>query len=177
MLFKQTPLKDANVIEIEKIEDERGFFARAWDDKVFDSHHLDNIIVQTNISFNQNKGTIRGLHYQKKPFEETKIIRCTKGQIYDVIIDLRKNSNTYLKWFGIELSEFNHKMLYVPKGFAHGFQTLKDNTEVYYNVSQYYAPEYEAGIRWNDPLFNITWPMQPTSISNKDNSWKFFKNE
>jgi dTDP-4-dehydrorhamnose 3,5-epimerase len=133
--------------------------------------------VQCNISYTKIKGTIRGLHYQKKPFEESKLIRCTKGKILDVVIDLRPTSKTYKKYEGFELSENNYKMVYVPEGFAHGFQTLEDNCEVFYQVSQFYSPDYESGIRWNDPIFNIKWPIKVTEISQKDKNWEFFKKD
>lgn len=177
MLFNKTTLEDVKLIEVEKFEDERGFFARVWDTKIFQDSEMSPNTVQCNISYTKVKGSIRGLHYQKKPFEESKLIRCTKGKILDVVIDLRPSSKTYKKYEGFELSENNHKMVYVPEGFAHGFQTLEDNTEVFYQVSQFYSPDYENGIRWNDPTFNIKWPIKVTEISQKDKSWKFFKQD
>lgn len=131
-------------------------------------------IVQTNISFNVKKGTLRGMHYQITPYEETKLVRCTTGAIYDVIIDLRRDSLTYLQWVGVELTADNHKMLYVPENFAHGFQTFLDNTEVTYQVSQFYTPGSERGIRWDDSAFNIWWPLEVTVISDKDKNWPDF---
>jgi len=174
MKFSETPLIGAFEIEIEKIEDERGFFARTWDKNEFIKRKLDSEFVQSNISSNKKKGTIRGMHYQSKPYEETKIIRCTKGAIYDVIIDLRPNSLTFKKWFAIELSENNYKILYVPKGFAHGYQTMEDYSEVSYQVSQYYNADNEEGVRWNDKPFQIKWPLKPTMISKKDLSFPNF---
>lgn len=177
MLFNKTTLKDVKLIELEKLEDERGFFARVWDTKIFQDNGMVPNTVQCNISYTKIKGSIRGLHYQKNPFEESKLIRCTKGKILDVVIDLRPFSKTYKKYEGFELSENNHKMVYMPEGFAHGFQTLEDNTEVFYQVSQFYSPDYENGIRWNDPTFNIKWPIKVTKISQKDKNWKFFNED
>jgi len=168
MIFNHTTLKDAFLIDIEKREDSRGFFARAWDVKEFKQNVLNSNLVQCNISRSNKKGTIRGMHYQKSPHEEAKLIRCTKGKIYDVIIDLRPNSESYKKWEAFELSSDNYKLLYVPEGFAHGFQSLEDNTEIFYQVSQFYSPGAEIGIRWNDPFFNINWPLEISEISDKD---------
>ena len=177
MIFKKTAVKDAFIIEIEKITDERGFFARAWCKNEFEAHKLNTNLVQVNIAFNEKISTIRGMHYQISPFEETKLIRCTKGAIYDVIIDIRKSSPTYMKWIGVELREDNPRMLYVPEGFAHGYQTLEDKTEVTYQVSSFYTPNSEGGIRWNDPAFNITWPDTDVRvISEKDQNWSDYKN-
>jgi dTDP-4-dehydrorhamnose 3,5-epimerase len=176
VIFEETRLKGAFVITIEKIEDKRGFFARSWCKKEFEFHGLVSTIVQSNLSFNKKAGTLRGMHYQVAPFEETKLFRCTKGVIYEVIIDLRVGSPTYKQWIGVELTEHNYKMLYVPEGFAHGFQTLKDNTEVIYHVSQFYSQEHERGIRWDDPFFNIEWPeAEERIISEKDRSWPNYK--
>ena len=174
MIFTETILKNAYVIELEKREDHRGFFARTWDEKEFEKHNLNSNLVQCNVSFSKKCGTLRGMHYQKKPFEESKVIRCVKGKIFDVIIDLRSSSSTFKKWFGVELTEENYKMLYVPEGFAHGFQTLEDNSEIIYQVSEFYTPKSELGIHWNDPAFNITWPIEEKIITEKDNSWKVF---
>jgi dTDP-4-dehydrorhamnose 3,5-epimerase len=174
MIFTETILKNAYVIELEKREDHRGFFARTWDKKEFEEHNLNSNLVQCNVSFSKKCGTLRGMHYQKKPFEESKVIRCVKGKIFDVIIDLRSSSSTFKKWFGVELTEENYKMLYVPEGFAHGFQTLEDNSEIIYQVSEFYTPKSELGIHWNDPAFNITWPIEEKIITEKDNSWKVF---
>jgi len=177
MIFTETKLKGAYIIELEKLEDERGFFARTWDKKIFAEHGLNAKIVQSSISFNKKKGTLRGLHYQISPYEETKVICCTKGKIFDVIIDLRSNSKTFKQWFSIELSPENYKMLYAPEEVAHGFQTLKDNTEVFYQISQYYMPTYAKGIRWNDEEFNIKWPLTEKIISEKDRIYPNFKQE
>jgi len=175
MIFNKTSLNDAFLIKLEKKGDDRGFFARSWDTKVFEENGLNPKIVQCNISRSSKKGTLRGMHYQIAPFEESKLIRCIRGKIFDVLIDLRKNSSTYKKWEGFELSSENHNMIYVPEGFVHGFQSLEDNTEIFYQVSQYYNPESERGIRWNDPMFMIKWPLEEKIISNKDSNWLDFK--
>ncbi len=171
MLFHETKLVGAFVIELEKREDTRGFFARGWCQKEFEDHGLVAQVVQTNISYNRKKGTLRGMHYQVAPFEETKLVRCVRGGIYDVIIDLRPESPTYKQWIGVELTAENYKMLYVPENFAHGLQTLEDDTEVIYQVSQFYTPGAERGMRWNDPAFRIEWPQDIEVISDKDADW------
>ena len=171
MIFTETKLKGSFIIEIEKLEDERGFFARTWDQKKFEDNDLDSKLSQCSISFNKKAGTLRGMHYQAEPYQEVKLVRCTKGKIFDVIIDLRKNSKTYMNWFGIELSSHNHKMLYVPEGFAHGFQTLEDDTEVFYQISKEYKPDFARGKLWNDPVFSISWPITPPIISENDEQW------
>ncbi len=170
MQFIETKLPGAYIINLDTLEDERGFFARAFCQKEFEENGLKSNIAQCNLSFNHKKGTLRGMHYQVKPYEEVKMVRCTQGKILDVIIDLRKNSATYKKWVGVELSAENNSMLYVPKGFAHGYQTLEDNSVVYYQVTEFYQPGSERGIRWNDPAFNIDWPLEISVISDKDNS-------
>jgi len=175
MIFTETEFEGVFVIELEPITDERGFFARSWDSKIFQEKNLNSTTVQCNISLTKKKGTLRGMHYQTSPYAEVKIIRCTQGSLYDVIIDLRPNSKTFKKWFGIELNPENHKMLYVPEGFAHGHQTLEDNTELFYQVSQFYMPKYEGGVRWNDLAFQIKWPIKDPIISGKDSSWKDFQ--
>ncbi|RJO61802.1 dTDP-4-dehydrorhamnose 3,5-epimerase [candidate division WS5 bacterium] len=175
MIFEETKLKGASIIHPERISDVRGFFARAWCINEFRIRGLNTAPVQSNISFNIRKGTLRGMHYQTAPFAETKLVRCTRGAIYDVIIDIRPESSTYMQWMGVELTMDNHSMLYVPEGFAHGYQTLTDNTEVFYQVSQLHAPECERGIRWNDPAFNIKWPDAGEGIiSEKDRKWPDF---
>lgn len=176
MIFKETRLKGSYVIEIEPIRDERGFFSRAWCKDEFDKNGLNSNLVQSNLSYNKKKGTLRGMHYQLIPYEEAKLVRCVKGAIYDVIIDLRKNSPTYKQWIGVELTESNGKALYVPEGFAHGFQTLEDETYVFYQVTERYTPGAEMGIRWNDSQFNIQWPGEGKRIiSVKDESWGDFQ--
>ncbi|MBW2342002.1 MAG: dTDP-4-dehydrorhamnose 3,5-epimerase [Deltaproteobacteria bacterium] len=175
MKFTETKLKGAFIIEPEKLEDDRGFFARAWCKKEFESHGLNPSLVQSNISFNRKKGTLRGLHYQVAPYEEAKLVRCTKGAIYDVIVDLRPSSKTCKQWVAAELTESNYKMVYVPEGFAHGYQTLEDNAEVFYHVSQFYHPDSERGLRWDDPSLGIEWPLPVKTISKKDATYKFLE--
>jgi dTDP-4-dehydrorhamnose 3,5-epimerase len=171
MKFFETELKCSYIIELEKLEDERGFFSRSWDRNEFKEQGLNHNLVQCNISFSKKRGTLRGMHFQKKPFEETKLVRCTRGKIFDVIIDLRAESNTYKKWIGMELKSDDFKMLYIPEGFAHGFQTLEDNTEVFYQVSNWFSPEHERGIRWDDKELDIKWPIDNPIISKKDLSY------
>lgn len=170
MKFTETPLKGAYLIDLEKREDDRGFFARFYCAKEFANHNLETSFVQVNNSLSVNKGTLRGMHYQLSPKAETKLVRAVKGSIYDVILDLRIDSPTYGQSFGAELSADNRRMMYVPHGFAHGFYSLEDNTEILYLVSEYYAPELERGIRWNDPQFKIAWPSTPSVVSQKDES-------
>lgn len=175
MRFTETPLSGAFVIELEPIEDERGFFVRSFCKNEFEAHGLDLCIAQCNISFNKKKGTIRGMHYQAPPYEEAKLVSCTCGAIYDVIIDFRAGSPTYSRWYAVELNDINRKMLYIPKGMAHGFQTLKDDTEIFYQMSEFYHPEYARGVRWDDPAFRIEWPeVEKRLVSNKDNDYDFF---
>ena len=174
MIFEELKLKGVFKIEIEKINDERGFFTRTWDKQEFLKKGIDSDFVQSNISFNKKKGTLRGLHYQEEPYEEGKLIRCTKGKIYEIMIDIRKNSETYKKWEHIELDSKENIELFVPKGFALGMQTLEDDTEIFYQMSQFYKPEYSKGIRWNDPSFKIKWPLKPTVISEKDKNCEDF---
>jgi len=174
MIFQKTSLQGAYVIEIERLEDQRGFFARTWCQQEFEAHGLNPRLVQCNISFNKKKGTLRGMHYQVSPFEEAKLIRCTRGALYDVIIDLRSTSPTFMQNFGITLSSEKRNMLYVPEGFAHGFLTLEDNTEVFYQMSEFYAPDYARGVRWNDPAFGIKWPIPVEVISERDASYPDF---
>jgi dTDP-4-dehydrorhamnose 3,5-epimerase len=175
MIFRETELNGAFLIEPERLEDNRGFFARAWCRKEFMAHGLTGALVQSNISFNKRTGTLRGMHFQTAPYEEAKLVRCTKGAVYDVIIDLRPDSSTFLRWIAAELTAENHKMLYVPENFAHGYQTLADNTEVFYQVSQFYSPGSEQGLRYNDPTFGIKWPMDVQVISHKDRSWPDYR--
>lgn len=174
MKYTQTAIEGAYVVEMEPIEDERGIFARSWCQKEFTDHGLNPKIVQCNVSFNKKKGTLRGMHYQIAPFEEAKLVRATRGAIYDVIVDIRPKSPTFKKWFGIELASGNFKMLYVPKGIAHGFETLKDNTEVFYQMSEFYSPGHARGIRWDDPSFAIDWPGGDKTISAKDLQYSDF---
>jgi dTDP-4-dehydrorhamnose 3,5-epimerase len=168
MIFTETKLKGAFEIEIKRISDDRGFFGRSWCARELEEHGLKTNHCQSNTSLSLKKGTLRGMHYQVHPYQETKLIRCTRGRILDVIIDLRPVSPTYRQWVAVELSQDNYKMLYVPEDFAHGFLTLEDNCEVTYVVTQFYTPGAEAGIRWNDPAFGIEWPFEPSVISEKD---------
>lgn len=174
MKFRESGLHDAVVIEIQKREDERGFFGRTFCQREFEEAGLNVHVAQANVSYNRQKGTLRGMHFQASPFGEAKLVRCTRGAIYDVIIDVRPSSPTYRKWFGIELTESNYTMLYVPENFAHGFQTLTDGTEVVYQVSQFYTPGAEQGIRYDDPAFGISWPLEVRTISDKDRTWPDF---
>jgi dTDP-4-dehydrorhamnose 3,5-epimerase len=171
VIFTQTELKGAFVIEPEKVEDERGFFARSWCQREFRENGLNPGIVQCNISFNRKRGTLRGMHYQEAPYEEARLVRCTSGAIYDVIVDLRSSSSSYLKHVAVVLTPENRKMLYVPEGFAHGFQTLEDNTEVFYQMSEYYNGSAARGVRWNDPALRIQWPEPVQVISQRDRSY------
>ncbi|MEI8016844.1 MAG: dTDP-4-dehydrorhamnose 3,5-epimerase [Schlesneria sp.] len=177
MKIVETLLCGAFVIEPERLEDERGFFARSWCQNEFAEHGLNPDLVQCNISFNRRKGTLRGMHFQRSPDGETKVVRCTMGAIYDVIVDLRQDSPTYLRWMGVELSSENRRMLYIPEDFAHGFITLVDSTELFYQMSNRYFPGSAAGFRWNDPAFGIEWPDSPQVISDRDNSYPDFESE
>ena len=175
MKFIKTKLEGAFIIEPELVKDERGFFARLWCQKEFAKHGLNRNLAQISIAFNQKKGTVRGMHFQKSPYKEAKLVRCTSGAIYDVIIDLRPASKTYKQWVSVEITSKSYKMIYVPEGFAHGYQTLEDNTEVIYHMSEFFTPEYYSGVRWNDPVFNIKWPYtEKIIISDKDKSYPNF---
>lgn len=174
MIFSETKLKGAFLIQPERKEDHRGFFARTWCQQEFETHGLNSKLVQCSISFNKKKGTLRGMHFQVSPFEETKLVRCTKGEIFDVIIDLRPNSETFKGHFSVILTENNRLMLYIPEGFAHGFQTLADNTEIFYQMSQFYSPQHSSGVRWNDPAFGIQWPPDERIIIDRDLNYPDF---
>lgn len=167
MIFTPTLFSDAWVIEIEPYEDSRGFFARSVCSGEFTSHGLNANFVQQSISWNPNKGTLRGLHFQKPPFEEDKLVRVSRGAIFDVIVDIRKDSTTCGKWYGVELSANNHRQLYIPKGFAHGFQTLQSETEVLYQMTVPFHPDAACGIRWDDSAFNINWPL-PVEVGDEE---------
>jgi len=160
MIFTETPLPGAYVIDLNKLDDERGWFARAFCKEAFEAHGLCTDFVQHNLSYNKKCGTIRGLHYQLPPHEEIKVVRCVKGAIFDVIVDIRESSLTYRQWYGTELSDENGRMLYVPAGFAHGFQTLSDDAAVFYLMSAYYQKGMDAGLPWNDPRMGINWPIK-----------------
>jgi dTDP-4-dehydrorhamnose 3,5-epimerase len=168
VIFTETKLAGAFLIKPEKIEDERGFFARLWCEREFQERGLDSRLAQCSLSFNTQKGTLRGMHYQRTPYAETKIVRCTRGAIYDVILDLREDSATFKEWVGVNLTADNHLMLYIPKGCAHGFQTLLDETEVLYQMSEFYRPEAAEGVRWNDAAFAVEWPLEVSVISERD---------
>lgn len=174
MIFTETKLKGAFIIEPERLHDKRGFFARTWCQQEFAANGLNPRLVQCNISFNPKKGTLRGMHYQVFPYEEAKLIRCVRGAIYDVIIDLRPTSPTLKQHFATVLSAENYNMIYVPGGFAHGFQTLEDNTEVFYQISEFYHPESARGVRWNEPTFGIQWPIEVKLISKRDQEYEGF---
>lgn len=175
MKFKKTKIEGLCIIEPELKIDERGYFARIFCKEEFAKIGIDFNIVQINRSLTKKKGTIRGMHFQKEPKAEDKIVVCVKGAIYDVAVDLRKNSKTFGQWVAEELTEENKKMFLIPKGFAHGFQTLTDNTEILYFMSEFYAPEYASGVRWNDPFFNIKWPIRNPILSEKDKNWPLIK--
>ena len=175
MTFKETKLQGAYIIEPEMLIDERGAFARTFCRKDFESHGLNASISQCSISLNTRKYTLRGMHYQKNPYAEAKLVRCSRGVIYDVIVDLREDSSTFKQWTSVEISAENRKMVYVPVDFAHGFQTLADDTEVIYQMSEFYSPSHADGFRWNDPSFKIKWPSDNFVISSKDQSYPDFK--
>jgi len=175
MIFTETTLNDAYTIEPERIEDSRGFFARTFCEREFLECGIVFKPVQTNLSYNRKKHTLRGMHFQALPFEEAKLVQCIQGAIFDVIIDLRPDSSTFNRWTAVELSDSNRKMIYIPKGFAHGFMTLQDETEVSYLMSEYYTPGADRGIRWDDPAFNIDWPADIAVISEKDKNWPAYQ--
>jgi len=174
VIFRETPLKGAFLIEPERKDDERGFFARTWCAEEFAAQGLNPRLVQCSISYNKKKGTLRGMHYQVSPYEEAKLVRCTRGAIFDVIIDLRQSSSTYTKHTTVVLSESNRHMLYIPEGMAHGFQTLEDDTEVFYQMSRVFHSESARGVRWDDPCFNIQWPQADRTISIRDRQFNTF---
>ena len=173
MIFEETSIAGVYIISIEKKEDDRGFFARIWDKEIFKEKGLNPNIVQCSISSNKKKGTWRGFHVQYSPYEEAKIIRCTQGRMFDIVLDLRKDSPSFKRWFSIEISPENHKMLYLPEGCANGFQTLQDNTEAVYEITEVFKPESSGGVRWDDPEFGIKLPLDISVISKKDLSWDF----
>ena len=175
MIFTECKLSGAFIIDLETIEDPRGFFARTWCQREFREHGLSMSTVQVNIGFSRRKGTLRGMHYQEPPRDEVKVVRCTRGAVYDVIIDLRPDSRTYTQWAGVELTAGNHRILYVPQGFAHGYQALEDNTEICYQTSEFYHPEAARGVRYSDPKFGIEWPLETTVISEADRSWPDYR--
>ena len=172
MQFSKTKLDGAYVIELERREDSRGFFARAFCQKEFADHGLKPLIAQANVAYNFKKGTLRGMHFQFPPAAETKLVRCTRGAILDIVVDLRPESPTYLQNIAVELNEENGRALYVPERFAHGYQTLRDNTETSYQVGEFYAPDYESGLMHNDPRLGLQWPLPVAVISDKDQKFK-----
>ncbi|MEO8433496.1 MAG: dTDP-4-dehydrorhamnose 3,5-epimerase [Pyrinomonadaceae bacterium] len=174
MIFHETKLKGAFVVEPERIEDERGFFSRNWSQREFAAQGLNDTFVESNTSLSQKKGTLRGMHFQAAPHAQVKLVRCTQGAVYDVVIDLRADSPTFKQWVAVELTAANGRLLYVPQGFAHGFQTLVADTEVFYLVSAYYAPESAGGVRWNDPVFAIQWPEDSRTIIERDRDYPDF---
>ena len=175
MVFLSTNLPGVYLIEPERHEDERGFFARTWCQREFEAHGLNPRLAQCSVSFNHKKGTLRGMHYQAASYQEAKLVRCTRGAIYDVALDLRQGSPTFKKWVAAELTEENRRMLYLPEGVAHGFLTLQDNAEVFYQIAEVFHPEAARGVRWNDPAFAITWPLVPECISPRDSSYPAFQ--
>jgi dTDP-4-dehydrorhamnose 3,5-epimerase len=175
LIFRETKLPGAFVVEMEEYADDRGFFARSFCQREFEEHGLNAHVVQCNISFNNHKGTLRGMHFQAAPFREAKLVRCTAGSIYDVIIDLRESSPSFKQHFAVELSARNRRMLYIPEQFAHGFQTLEDCTEVFYQMSQFYSADHARGVRWDDPAFGIEWPEAMRTINERDRSYGDFK--
>lgn len=174
MVITETKLKGAFVIELDQFRDERGLFACAWSDHTFAAAGLQASFVESNLAFNHKKGTLRGMHFQLSPYEQVKLVRCTRGSIHDVIIDLRRGSPTFKQWFAVDLSADSYRMLYVPGEFAHGYLTLEDKTEVSYQTSSYYAPEHGRGVRWNDPAFNISWPAEPRVMIDRDRHYNDF---
>jgi dTDP-4-dehydrorhamnose 3,5-epimerase len=174
MKFEETRLQGAWIIDINKLEDERGFFARTFCQREFLEHGLNTRVAQCNVSYNRKKGTFRGMHLQVSPFQEVKLVQCTSGTIYDIMIDLRPESPTYLQHLGVTLSAQNYRMLYIPEGFAHGFLTLEEDTNVFYQMSEFYAPECARGFRWNDPAFGITLPADIIVISERDAKYPDF---
>lgn len=175
MIFHRTRLPGVVEIHLEPIIDERGFFARSWCQHEFEREGLNPALVQCNVSFNETKGTLRGLHYQAQPHAEAKVVRCTQGSLYDVILDLRPESPTHKQWVGLTLSAANRHMVYIPEGCAHGFLTLDDRTEVHYQMSEFYYPELARGVRWDDPSFQIVWPAKVEVISERDRTYPNFE--
>lgn len=174
MIFTETRLKGAYIVDIDRKEDSRGFFARVFCQKEFEAHGLKPVIAQANIAFNVKRGTLRGMHFQYPPAAETKLVRCTRGAILDIIVDLRPESPTFLQHIGIELSEDNQRALFVPERFAHGYQVLRDKTETSYQVGEFYTPSSEGGLRYDDRRLGLQWPLPVAAISEKDTSWKLF---
>jgi len=177
MRFAETTVPGAFVIDPERFEDDRGFFARTWDTNEFERKGLNPRLVQASVSWNRSRGTLRGMHFQRSPHEEAKLVRCTAGAIFDVCVDLRPASRTYTRWVGVELAAENGNALYIPEGCAHGFLTLADRSEVSYQMSAFYSPEAAGGVRWDDPAFGIDWPEDVRVINDRDRSWPDFQAE
>lgn len=175
MIFVQTELPGAFIIDVNQLGDTRGFFARVFCRREFEEHGLTPVSAQTNVGFSRKRGTLRGMHFQYPPAAEAKLVRCTRGAILDTIVDLRPESPTYLRHIAVELSADNHRALYAPERFAHGYQALEDATEILYQTSEFYAPESAAGLRYNDPLLELQWPLPPGEISNKDSGWRLLQ--
>ena len=175
MKFTQTKIEGVYIVEIEPKEDERGFFARTWCIDAFKEHNIDHELSQCSVSSNKKKGTLRGMHYQAEPHAESKLVRATKGSVYDVALDLRPSSKTFKQWISVELSAKNHKALFIPKGCAHGFQSLTDETEVLYMISNPYVPGFGRGVRWNDPAFGIRWPIAEPILADRDRDFPDFE--
>ena len=175
MIFVETPLAGAYVVEPERMADERGFFARIFEPREFESRGLNPNVAQSSLSFNPRKGTLRGMHFQRPPFAEAKLVRCTRGAVHDVIIDLRRDSKSYLGHFGVVLDGESRRLLYVPEGFAHGFLTLTDDAEVTYQISARYSPEHASGVRWDDPSFGIKWPGPVVVIHERDRTYPDYR--
>jgi dTDP-4-dehydrorhamnose 3,5-epimerase len=176
MIFTETKIKGAYIIDLNRLQDDRGFFGRSYCRKEFERNGLNTNMVQVNISNNKKKGTLRGLHMQQSPYSEAKLVRCTRGAIYDVIVDMRDDSETFKQWLGVELRADDYKMVYLPEGCAHGYLTLEDDTDVIYQVTEFYTPGAELGFLWNDPAFEIEWPVDPVVISVKDQAHPPFDN-
>lgn len=175
MIFKETELSGAFIIDVERLEDDRGFFARAFCQREFTEHGLKPVIAQANIAYNRRRGTVRGMHFQYPPAAETKLVRCTRGAILDIIVDLRPESDTYLQSVAVELTAENHRSLYVPERFAHGYQVTEDETETSYQVGEFYAPDTEGGLRHDDPRLGLEWPLEATEMSEKDEKWAYLE--
>lgn len=175
MKFQPTRIEGLFLIDIEPVADERGFFARTYCEDEFRKHGLDPRIAQSSISFNPRRGTLRGMHYQREPHSETKLIRCTRGSVFDAVVDLRGDSPTFLQWFGVELTAANRRMLYIPRGLAHGYLSLEDDSEISYQMSAPYHPESASGVRWNDPAFGIAWPIAVEVVADRDRAYPDFQ--
>jgi len=177
VIFREAPLAGAFLVELDRRPDDRGYFARSFCVDEFAAHGLPTAVIQCNVSFNRTRGTLRGMHFQRAPMAEAKLVRCTRGAIYDVIVDLRPESTTYCRWYGFELTEQNGSALFIPEGFAHGFQTLADNSEVFYQMFAGYSPEHADGVRWDDPAFGIVWPLPVSSMAEKDKLFALLKDK